>query len=262
MKTLQSILKKTILPLAVSSAIFFGGCGEQEKMDSKGIGKFTQSTKQGKTNYIESIEEIILREKDFEKAGGWNINLLYDIENKIKKGLTEEYGKEIERKINARIAQKNTGWTIEEMKQMQEQKRAYIYKEGFTIGINNVYGVVSSINWEKNKRESYAIFPKETLVRDEQGNLLIKNILDELPNVGVKNYFRFAGEVQLSEQAEMEYALFVKSNVGNSYIVEKIKPTSEKNSPPEFKIKIYKLVDKNIPRYDPNIEFTEKLLGI
>ena len=95
MKNISSIVKKTILPLALSSIIFLNGCGKKENGEEKSIRNFFKIKNPGETEYIEYEKKLIFDEKDFKKENGQQIYcpICYDIESKKKISIDDEFSK-------------------------------------------------------------------------------------------------------------------------------------------------------------------------
>lgn len=217
MKTLKSILKKTILPMAVSSTIFFGGCGKREKGDSKGIGKFAELKNKGETEYIQNHERVVFSLEKIQAKYGWYADTLgYDLDNK------KTY------KISSLIRE-NQG----DMHEIGSKKNISI-----TLGGDEDGAYVKGVPYYSIDEYHLAEFNENYIQYDEKGNFNAKKLVEKLQHYTTRDHLR----------GNQEKIIFTKTPLNNYFLVKK---AFWKSEPFTIELDIYQLKKEKIPEYNP-----------
>jgi len=235
MKNISSIVKKTILPLALSSIIFLNGCGKKENGEEKSIRNFFKIKNPGETEYIEYEKKLIFDEKDFKKENGQQIYcpICYDIESKKKISIDDEFSK------NAK------GNNFLEMFTSLKNK---LIEENYDFSISpHYYGVSNLIFPEYNTRD-FLFFGKDDIWYNKNGELMAERILEKIPKIKYDDIRKVSKILEKGE--EEPHLTFIKTRENNYYL---LKQTRYREEPPKMEFELYKLKNSKIPSYSKKL---------
>ena len=239
MKNLSYIVRKTkkqILPLALSSMIFFGGCERNKDKPIKGLFK---TKNPGETEYIEYEKRIIFDERDFE-IDEWT--KLYDITYyDIESGKKSYQNKECEEYLNTVGKKEHNPWYSW---MLNEDK--VVFEKGYDFRLSP-YGSGMTGFLSDGDAIDTLYFGKEYIQYNEKGELRVEPILNKMLMYTQKDLIDTADRIMKEKEP---YLMLVATKEKNIYL---LKQNYYMKEPLKIEIDEYKLKKSKVPTPPKNI---------
>jgi len=239
MKNISSFFKKSFLPVLASSAIFIGGCGnENNSGDKKSISDFFKIKNPGETEFIEYKKRITFYPEDFKKSkeDGVYPSVCYDLETGKKLALNSDFFK--------RVASKDPNSPFS---QIFGDIKSFLKKEGYDFSTYPYGGGSHDVIYPEYNSNSFTFFGKEYIRFDEKGNLLAGPILEKLPKLTFDDIRPLVKLVQ-SDKTKEDCLTFLVTDKFDYYILQNISCIGK---PPKIEIDAYKLKNSKVSLYSP-----------
>lgn len=241
MGNLSSVLKKTVLPVALSFSVLFNGCGNGKSIERDSAKYSSKIESLVDTSPIVDKRKLVLREKDFmyfDSSGSSRLDFVYyDLESGRRTFLGEECG-EIFKESGGKSLLDRFG-----------SARENLVEKGYDVGFSP-FGFGRAINdlaSPNSFRDDFLYLGKEYIKHNEKGDLAVEEILDKMSLAKLYELREMRSRLK-NEVKDEPYLVYIKgkNDEGIDYLLER---SSYKVNPLEIEVNIYSLEKSKMRPY-------------